>query len=156
GDRALDRDGLIEATRSALEEVTLDGKASWLRTPDLPGRLRDHLAGMEVFHMLRRQAALLPGPVAAELSQVPGDLIVPVRSGPVRPGVLVIAGGLLDRDSVLTSVTLASHLALKLENYALFHELEESRRLATLGSFAAAIAHDIRTPLTSVQMNVQI
>lgn len=35
-------------------------------------------------------------------------------------------------------------------------ELEESRRLAALGSFAAAIAHDIRTPLTSIAMNVQI
>ncbi len=35
-------------------------------------------------------------------------------------------------------------------------ELEESRRLAALGAFAAAVAHDIRTPLTSIQMNVQI
>ena len=35
-------------------------------------------------------------------------------------------------------------------------ELEASRRLAALGSFAAAIAHDIRTPLTSIAMNVQI
>jgi PAS domain S-box-containing protein len=38
----------------------------------------------------------------------------------------------------------------------LAQELEESRRLASLGAFAAAIAHDIRTPLTSIQMNVQI
>ncbi|MEZ4393922.1 MAG: ATP-binding protein, partial [Polyangiales bacterium] len=38
----------------------------------------------------------------------------------------------------------------------LAEELEESRRLASLGAFAAALAHDIRTPLTSIQMNVQI
>lgn len=38
----------------------------------------------------------------------------------------------------------------------LAHELEESRRLASLGALAAALAHDIRTPLTSIQMNVQI
>ena len=42
------------------------------------------------------------------------------------------------------------------ERLRLTRELEESRRLAALGAFAAAIAHDIRTPLTSVQMNVQI
>ncbi len=42
------------------------------------------------------------------------------------------------------------------ERVRLSRELEESRRLAALGSFAAAVAHDIRTPLTSIQMNVQI
>lgn len=42
------------------------------------------------------------------------------------------------------------------ERVRLAQELEESRRLASLGAFAAAIAHDIRTPLTSIQMNVQI
>src|SRR5678810_202606 len=35
-------------------------------------------------------------------------------------------------------------------------ELHDARRLAALGQFAAAIAHDIRTPLTSISLNVQI
>jgi PAS domain S-box-containing protein len=35
-------------------------------------------------------------------------------------------------------------------------EVEESRQLAALGSFAAAIAHDIRTPLTSIHMSLQV
>lgn len=39
---------------------------------------------------------------------------------------------------------------------ALQHEVEENRRLAALGRFAAAIAHDIRTPLSSIRMSVQI
>ena len=42
------------------------------------------------------------------------------------------------------------------ERNALQHEVEESRRLAALGQFAAAIAHDIRTPLSSIRMSVQI
>ncbi|HEU4610872.1 MAG TPA: ATP-binding protein, partial [Kofleriaceae bacterium] len=43
-----------------------------------------------------------------------------------------------------------------LEREQAVSELEDARRLAALGSFAAAIAHDIRTPLTSISLNVQI
>ncbi len=39
---------------------------------------------------------------------------------------------------------------------ALQRDLEEYRRLAALGQFAAAIAHDVRTPLSSMRMSVQI
>ena len=42
------------------------------------------------------------------------------------------------------------------ERNALQREVEEFRRLAALGEFAAAIAHDIRTPLSSIRMSVQI
>jgi signal transduction histidine kinase len=89
-------------------------------------------------------------------TDLPADLVVPVRAGEHRFGALAVSGGRLDRDTLLAALAIAEHLALKLDNHRLFSELEESRRLATLGQFAAAIAHDIRTPLTSVQMNVQI
>lgn len=42
------------------------------------------------------------------------------------------------------------------ERNALQHDVEEYRRLAALGQFAGAIAHDIRTPLSSMRMSVQI
>jgi len=42
------------------------------------------------------------------------------------------------------------------ERNALQRDVEEFRRLAALGEFAAAIAHDIRTPLSSIRMSVQI
>jgi signal transduction histidine kinase len=42
------------------------------------------------------------------------------------------------------------------ERDALQQEGQESRQLAALGQFAAAIAHDIRTPLSSIKMSVQI
>lgn len=88
---------------------------------------------------------------------------IPVQRGSMLFGTLLLDAPKLDRDVLQTVARIADHLALKLENYQLFSdmlslktELEEATRLAALGHFAAAIAHDIRTPLTSVQMNVQI
>ncbi|KAB2892356.1 MAG: hypothetical protein F9K40_18725, partial [Kofleriaceae bacterium] len=69
---------------------------------------------------------------------------------------LEIHRGVLDRETVLAAELLADRLASACELRRLAGELEEKSRLAALGSFAAAIAHDIRTPLTSVQMNVQM
>ena len=86
----------------------------------------------------------------------PGELIAPVQHGGHVDGALVLTGGVLDRESSQAAALLAGRLALAFEHRRLLGELEESRRLASLGSFAAAIAHDIRTPLTSVQMNVQM
>jgi two-component system sensor histidine kinase HydH len=51
---------------------------------------------------------------------------------------------------------LAARVALAIQRAQAVSELVDARRLAALGQFAAAIAHDIRTPLTSISMNVQI
>jgi signal transduction histidine kinase len=134
----------------ALAEVTVGGSARFLGAP---GRAAPGTAG----ELAAADAARLASPAVAHVAREDGSaLLVPVRAGEQLFGALEVSGGQLDRDSLLAGTALANHLAVKLENHALFAELEESRRLATLGSFAAAIAHDIRTPLASVQMNVQI
>jgi signal transduction histidine kinase len=119
----------------------------------LPRALADYLATARAPWVHRTLTPDLPAALRGALD---ADVLVPVRSGVALFGALAITGGRLDRDTLVAAGTLADRLALKLENFELFAELETSRRLATLGAFAAAIAHDIRTPLTSVKMNVQI
>ena len=140
---------LLALAKQALDEMTLDDTARFLA---VPGRSIEGADGVLDDAELEALASSERGYV-----QLPdGELLAPVRIGGELTGALCARGGEIDHDSVVTAVTLAKHMALRLENVTLVAELEESRRLAALGSFAAAIAHDIRTPLTSVQMNVQI
>jgi len=173
-ERGLDLDTVFAMSIEAFAEITAAAQVRFLRGPaPWPGpeptterlgpALAAHLAGVEAMFLHRPQADGLPADAAAELEATPGDLLVCCRRAGELFGVFSIDRGQFDRDAVMTLITLSEHLALRIENYRLFAqtlglqaELEEARRLASLGSFAAAIAHDIRTPLTSVQMNVQI
>jgi len=71
-------------------------------------------------------------------------------------GAFYIDSGTIDRDTYLVARDLAARVALAVERDEAVSQLEDARRLAALGQFAAAIAHDIRTPLTSISLNVQI
>jgi len=165
----VDPAALLGLAREALIAITGGGGARFLIGPALaevgapsggdgrlPPSLAAALANSSAHHIVQRGADALGETTRADLSAAGGELIVAVRAGSRLYGALVVEGGTLDRDTLLTADALAGHLASRLETSLLVRELEDARRLAALGGFAAAIAHDIRTPLTSAQMNVQM
>jgi signal transduction histidine kinase len=115
-----------------------------------------------------QSAAQLPPELAAKLAtgdpqrkdktpDLPACFIVPALGADrALVGAFSLTGGLIDRDTYLVAHELAARVALAVERAQAVSELDDARRLAALGSFAAAIAHDIRTPLTSISLNVQI
>ncbi|MGE0547234.1 MAG: sensor histidine kinase [Kofleriaceae bacterium] len=116
----------------------------WVSADQLPATLAEQL---------REDAPLR----RADVPELPACLIVPAH-GAERSvvGAFYIDGGVVDRDTYLVARELAARIALIVERAHAVTALDDARRLAVLGQFAAAIAHDIRTPLTSISLNVQI
>src|SRR5262249_25003446 len=92
-----------------------------------------------------------------ETPELPAQFIVPALGADrILVGAFYLDGGLVDRDTYVVARDLSARVALAVQRAQAVSELHDARRLAALGPFAAAIAPDIRTPLTSISMNVQI
>jgi signal transduction histidine kinase len=107
-------------------------------------------------YVTRQNSDVLDGAARRALVDLGADLLVPVRCGTIGFGVLRIDHRRIDRSLLVHACRFADLLGLKLETHRLYAEVESSRRLAALGTLASGLAHDLRTPLSSIRMNLQM
>ncbi|HEU4734724.1 MAG TPA: ATP-binding protein [Kofleriaceae bacterium] len=139
-----DAAGAIAEASRRIASIGDGARVRWVGSDELPPALAAQLA---LGNALRKE----------EIADLPGSLVVPALGAErVLVGAFYLDDGLIDRDTYLVARDLSAHVALAVQRAQAVSELSDARRLAALGQFAAAIAHDIRTPLTSISMNVQI
>jgi signal transduction histidine kinase len=134
----------IEEACKRITSIADGGTVRWQTAAQLPADLADRLRSGEP-----QRGDRTP--------DLPACFIVPALGAErTLVGAFLIEGGTIDRDTYVVARDLAARVALVVERQQAVAELVDARRLAALGQFAAAIAHDIRTPLTSISLNVQI
>lgn len=149
----------------ALDEMFPGGRFQVLASPTAPrgllatrkqigNALLDEVCRAGV--LLRDDADDLPAAAARELSALGGTLLLPVACGDIVYGALLVHRDDPDDALVTHARRFADLLGHKLETHRLYGELEQRQRLATVGTFSAALIHDLKGPLSAVRMNLQL
>ena len=139
-----DADAAIAEASRRIASIGDGAVVRWRHAQELPAELAASLA---IGEPLRQD----------EIADLPACFIVPALGAErILVGAFYLDGGLVDRDTYVVARDLSARVAIAVQRAQAVSELQDARRLAALGQFAAAIAHDIRTPLTSISMNVQI
>ncbi len=137
-----DRDGGVVGRLT----VTRSGEVLDAARRDL---LRSELQVSFVVLFVSGLIGLMIGRLARRELSVVGAAVARLTSGEGEPGSEV--SRLRDLDPVLEQVRDVRRILEETRS-----ELEKSERMAVLGTMAGAVAHDVRTPLTSIVMSVDM
>lgn len=163
--RLADPLGSQEDALLKLDHMFPGGQIELLRSPDAvdaPPRARidrELLAETCRAGVLRSEST--PGLLSRSAVQAlrelgPDATLLPVAYRDHVHGVLVVRG-MEHREGLLAEARrFADLLGHRLEAQRLTTELQHKQRLATLGTFAAALMHDLRSPLATVRLDMQI
>ncbi|HNT27803.1 MAG TPA: HAMP domain-containing sensor histidine kinase, partial [bacterium] len=112
-------------------------------------------------HLLRHAAP--SGLLEEECDRIGADLVIPLRDKGMLFGILAINGVGINAAVARTIATIASiaadhYLRLSLLSVILHKErqIRETEYFAETGNMVSLIAHEIRTPLTSVMLNLEV
>jgi signal transduction histidine kinase len=150
----------------SLEHVFPGGRIELLRNPDAPtaiqgpgARIDPSLLSEVCRHGVLHSDSLesLTRSAAAALHKLgPNVTLLPVTYEAQIYGALVVRGMERREGTLAQARRFADLLGHRLETQRLFTELQHKQRLATLGTFAAALVHDLRSPLATVRLDIQV
>jgi len=150
----------------SLEHLFPGGRIELLRNPQGPAATQDRGARInpELLAEVCRRGVLrsdtldvVSRPVAAALRRLgPNVVLLPVTYEAHVYGALLVRGAHRFEGSLAPARRFADLLGHRLETQRLFAELQHKQRLALLGTFAAALMHDMRSPLATVRLNMQL
>lgn len=163
--RLADPLGSNEDALLKLDHVFPGGQIELLRSPDAvdaPPRARidrELLAEVCRAGVLRSESS--PGVLTRSAAEAlrrlgPDATLLPVVYRDRVHGVLVVRGMEHREGSLAEARRFADLLGHRLEAQRLTTELQHKQRLATLGTFAAALMHDLRSPLSTVRLDMQL
>lgn len=155
-----DRDGLLVYRTYTETTMPIEPGAELgtFHDNEVPSQLETHTSQSESQFELESSPFDIEVPIG-EL----GYVHVGISQGQVQQRVEVLRGDLMRQVSIVGAVTLALLLAAYLAVWLLYRrgrrleeQAAEAERLAYIGTLASGLAHEIRNPLNSLRLNMQM